>query len=129
MNHVMAMKCREFFFFIPRVVSLLILCIYKHKFKSIIYNRSGYEARFVIVSKQIYSIINHLKNIGAELEPVIFSTHKFLKCWSGTGAGAIDFFTSSVALPGAFVFFYGQLIFLSCNLRGPNIIANNINAK
>ena len=76
MNHVMVMKCLEFFL-LHTGSSVFINFIYihrlhqlKHKFKSIIYNRSGYEASFLIVSKQIY-IVSHLKNTGAELEPVI----------------------------------------------------------
>ena len=43
----------------------------KHKFKSIIYNISGYEANFLIVLKQIYN-------------------QSFEIYWSGAGAGAKD---------------------------------------
>ena len=61
MNDVMVMKCLEFFL-LHTYSSIFINFEYihrlhqlKHKFKSIIYNRSGYEANFLIESKKIYS--------------------------------------------------------------------------
>ena len=77
MNHVIVIKCLEFFL-LHTYSSVFIKFVYihrlhylKHKFKSIIYNRSGFKASFLIVSKHIYYIVSHLKNTGAELEPVI----------------------------------------------------------
>ena len=122
MNHMMLMKCLEFFL-LHTYSSVFINFVYihrlhqlKHKFKSIIYNRSGYEGSFLIVSKQIYSQsfekywigagASHFKDAEAELElePFIFKmlewswSHLFLKCWTKAGAGAIVFFASSTAL-------------------------------
>ena len=117
MNHMMVIKCLKFFL-LHTYSSVFINFVYihrlhqlKHKFKSIIYNRSGYEANFLIVSKQIYSQsfekywsgsgASHFKDAGAELEPEPFIfkmlewscswSHSFLKCWSGAGAGVIHF--------------------------------------
>ena len=102
MNHVI--KCFEFFL-LHAYSKVFINFVYihrlhqlKHKFKSIIYNISGYEASFLIVSKQIYSQslenywcgagASHFKDAGAELElelelkPLVFKMLERSWSWS-----------------------------------------------
>ena len=103
MNDVMVIKCLELFL-LCTYTSVFINFVYvcrlhqlKRKFKSIIYNRSGYEASFLIVSEQIYSqsFEKFWSGAGAshfKMLKLSWSwSHSFLKCWSRAVAGAIHF--------------------------------------